>query len=64
MNQMATNFLYQTAKNYTKRPWTIPNGHKTHQHCLFQGLTKFTQIGIFGIKINHLATPVIFTNMK
>jgi hypothetical protein len=41
--------LYQTSIKYT-------NGHKIYQHFLFQGPPKFTQIGIFGLKINHLAT--------
>jgi hypothetical protein len=27
-----------------------------HQHFPFQGPPKFTQIWIFGLKINHLAT--------
>jgi hypothetical protein len=27
-----------------------------YQHFPFQGPPKFTQIGIFGLKINHLAT--------
>jgi hypothetical protein len=29
-----------------------------HQHLPFQHPTKFTQIGIFGLKIYHLATLV------
>jgi hypothetical protein len=29
---------------------------KTCQHSPFQSPSKFTQIGIFGLKINHLAT--------
>jgi hypothetical protein len=29
---------------------------KKHQHVPFQGTPKYTQIGIFGMKINHLAT--------
>jgi hypothetical protein len=29
---------------------------KKYQHVPFQAPPKFTQIGIFGLKINHLAT--------
>jgi hypothetical protein len=61
--------LYQMATNYTKRPQiipkfsdNIPNGLKIFQMAIkytkqfaFQGPPKFTQIGIFGLKINHLA---------
>jgi hypothetical protein len=31
---------------------------KTHQHSPFQSPSKFTQIGIFGLKTNRLATMV------
>jgi hypothetical protein len=51
--------LYQTAIKYTKWPQNIPNGHKIYQHFLFQGRPKFTQIGIFGLKRNHLATLLL-----
>jgi hypothetical protein len=53
---MTTNYFYQTAIYYTKWPQNIPNGHKTYQHFPFTGPPKFTQIGIFALKINHLAT--------
>jgi hypothetical protein len=33
-----------------------PNGHKIYQHLPLQDLPKVTQIGILGLKINHLAT--------
>jgi hypothetical protein len=36
----------------------LPNGHKIYQLFPVQGPPKFTQIGIFGMKINHLATLV------
>jgi hypothetical protein len=49
--------LYLTAINYTKWPFNIPNCHKIYQHFPFRGPQKFTQIGSFGTKINHLATP-------
>jgi hypothetical protein len=34
----------------------IPNGHKIYQHFPTWGPPEFTQIGIFGLKRNHLAT--------
>jgi hypothetical protein len=34
----------------------IPNGQRICQTFPFQGPPKFTQIGIFGLKIYHLAT--------
>jgi hypothetical protein len=48
--------LYQTAIYYTKWPEIIPNYRKIFQHFLFKGPPKYTQDGIFGLKINHLAT--------
>jgi hypothetical protein len=36
----------------------ITNGQRIHQPFPFQGPQKFTQIGIFGLKIYHLATLV------
>jgi hypothetical protein len=42
--------------NSTKRLKNIPNGRKINQHFPFNGPPKHTQIGIFGLKINHLAT--------
>jgi hypothetical protein len=36
----------------------ITNGHKIYQHFPSQGPPNLTQIGIFGLKINHLATLV------
>jgi hypothetical protein len=63
---------YQNGKNYTKLPQNIPNVHKLFQmavkycilslkyinifHC--KTPSNFTQIWIFGSKINHLATLV------
>jgi hypothetical protein len=35
-----------------------PNGHKIYHHLSLQDTPKFTQIGIFGLKIHHLATLV------
>jgi hypothetical protein len=40
---------YEKAEN-------IPNGQKIYQHFPPQGPPKFTQIRIFGLEINHLAT--------
>jgi hypothetical protein len=34
----------------------IPNGRKIYQHYPLQDPPKFTQIGIFALKICHLAT--------
>jgi hypothetical protein len=34
----------------------IRSGHKIYEHFPLQGPPKYTQIGIFGHKINHLAT--------
>jgi uncharacterized protein YpbB len=50
--------LYQTTIMYTKWLLNIPNGHKIYLHFPFQGPPKLTQIGTFGLKINHLATLV------
>jgi hypothetical protein len=36
---------------------------KTLQHSPFQSPSKFTEIGIFGLKTNHLAT-LVFTWIK
>jgi hypothetical protein len=47
---------YQGTINYTKRPNIIPNGRNIYQHFPLQGPSKYTQIDIFGLKINHLAT--------
>jgi hypothetical protein len=57
---------YQNGENtYTKKPLNMPNGYKIDQkgHTIYQHLSsqdppKFTQIGILGLKINHLATQV------
>jgi hypothetical protein len=35
------------------------NGHKIYQDLQLQDPPKFTQIGIFGLKTNHLATLVL-----
>jgi hypothetical protein len=48
--------LYQTALYYTKWSQSIPNDHKNTKHFPFKGPPKYTKIGIFGLKIKHLAT--------
>jgi hypothetical protein len=48
---------YQMAVNFSK--W-IQNMYT--KHFTFQGPSKCTQIGIFGIKINHLATLPLTRN--
>jgi hypothetical protein len=53
--------------NYTKRPKNIPNGHKiykiiyicTYIHFPFRGPPKYTKIGIFGLKLNHIWQPCL-----
>jgi hypothetical protein len=48
------------ATKYSKLPLNITNGHKIyHHHLPSQDPPEFTQIGIFGFKICHLATPII-----
>jgi hypothetical protein len=46
--------LYQMFIKYNKRP----SVHKKYQHLPFQDPPKCTQIWIFGLKTNHLATLV------
>jgi hypothetical protein len=48
--------MHQIAIEYTKWPENWPNGHTIYQHLPLQDRPKFTQIGIFGWKIYHLAT--------
>jgi hypothetical protein len=67
--QILLDIIYQNRGKYTKSPlhyhmaikctklsWYIPNGHRIYQPFAFQGPPKFSQIGIFGMKIYHLAT--------
>jgi hypothetical protein len=46
------------ATKYTKWPKNRPNGYKMYQQRPLQEPLKFSQIGIFGLKIYHLATLV------
>jgi hypothetical protein len=48
--------IYQMAIRYFLWTQTWPNGHKICQDFPLQGPPKFTQIGIFGLRTNHLAT--------
>jgi hypothetical protein len=41
-------------------PQNIPNGHKKYQHLRLQDPPKFTQIGIFGLKIEYHLPRVSF----
>jgi hypothetical protein len=43
-------------QKYTKCPYNRLNGHKIYQHLPLQDHPKFTQVGIFGLKIYHLVT--------
>jgi hypothetical protein len=43
---------------YTERQLNIPIGHKSYQLLSLQDTPKITQIGIFDLKINHLATLI------
>jgi hypothetical protein len=54
---MTTNYtkmVIYVIPTYTKCFKNIPNGNK--MHIPFLGPPKYTQIGIFGMKIYHLAT--------
>jgi hypothetical protein len=66
---------YQNGKNIPKWSQNIPNGRKMNQmgtkytnslHTTSQDHPKFTQFGIFGLKIYHLATlsPKCFTALS
>jgi hypothetical protein len=46
------------AVKYFQLPENRPNGYKIYQDFLLQDPQKFTQIGIFGLKTNHLATLI------
>jgi hypothetical protein len=56
--------IYPMPAKYTKWPQNITNGHKIgipidrkiYQNLQWQDPPKFTQIVLFGLKINHLAT--------
>jgi hypothetical protein len=46
------------AAKYTKLRQNRPNGHAMYHHLPLQEPPIFTQIGIFGLKLNHLATLI------
>jgi hypothetical protein len=47
--------MYRMAVKHTIRPKNRQKGHLKQQHLPMQGLSQFTQIGIFGSKECHLA---------
>jgi hypothetical protein len=51
-----TGKIYEVTRNYINRPENGPSVHKIYQHLSVQDPPKFTQIWIFGLKTNHLAT--------
>jgi hypothetical protein len=51
-----TGKMYQIAIKYTKWRENWPNGYTIYHHLPLQDPPKFTQVGIFGLKIYHLAT--------
>jgi hypothetical protein len=48
--------IYQMAIKYFQWPQNRPNSHKICQYFSLKDLPKFSQIGIFGLKTNYLAT--------
>jgi hypothetical protein len=48
--------VHQSSINCTKWPENLPNDNKIYQTLPWQEPPKFAKIGIFGLKINHLAT--------
>jgi hypothetical protein len=46
------------AIKFTNWQQNIPNSYKIYQQGLIQDLPKLAQNGIFGLKTNHLATPL------
>jgi hypothetical protein len=48
--------MYQMVIKYPKCLSNIPNGHKIYHQFAIKGPPKCSQIEIFGLKINHLAT--------
>jgi hypothetical protein len=48
--------MHQMAIRYFQWPPNKPNGHKMYQDFPLPDPPKFTQIGTFGLKTNHLAT--------
>jgi hypothetical protein len=50
--------LHQMSIKYNKRPQNGPSVHKIYHPLPLQDPPKFTQIWIFGLKANHLATLI------
>jgi hypothetical protein len=53
-----TGKIYQTTVKFATLLQNMPNGHKICRHLPLQDPPKFTQFGIFGLKVCHLATLV------
>jgi hypothetical protein len=51
--------IYKMAQKYTGMSVIYSKGHRICQPFPFQGHPKFIHIGIFGLKIYHLANPVV-----
>jgi hypothetical protein len=56
--------IYQMVIKYPTSPSNIPNGFKIYKHFPIYGFLKFTQIVIFNMKINLLATLVLSHALK
>jgi hypothetical protein len=54
--------IFQIVIKYTKWPENIPNGHKIYQHLPLQDPSKFTPIGIFGLKNIPSGNPALYHN--
>jgi hypothetical protein len=52
---MAIKYIKWPENMYIKRPLNTQYIHKIYQHLSLQDTPKFTQIGIIGLKIYHLA---------
>jgi hypothetical protein len=55
--QMTTKYTKIPYNTYTKWPENLPNDHRIYYNLQWQEPSKYTQIGILGLKINHLANP-------
>jgi hypothetical protein len=56
--------IYRITIKYNTLVQNIPNGHKIYQNLPMQDTPKFTQIGLFGLKICHLATLDLIRDMQ
>jgi hypothetical protein len=53
---------YTNTDKIHQKVQNVPNDQKIFQHFAFRGLQSLTQIGIFGMNIQHLATLTTLTN--